>query len=310
MKGKQGKSAWLYFNTEADNDNIGTSSNVCFRADDIVSMGPTGDGVLTIYYKPIINQDASDPAGEIFTDRVDINLATNHTHFALMEVLTHHMNNTRPTFGGFVDVVDDHSVIVGGGAGSRTFASGLTTPIGVASKISNLIASCGSLTLGVKSAQPYRYLPDVGTGNGTPQIVSAGALASDRFYTNALTGDATFSFPDPAATPKGTTIVMVYLDNIGSGNTHTFNVHSNDTTFAIGSTVRVMPHDATRIAVVDFAAAGDATFTITGLNNGDGGIGTYLRAVNATGAQNGWIIDLVVTGQGACSAASAGTRFV
>jgi hypothetical protein len=273
-------------------------------------MGPTGDSVLTIYYKPPLNQDATDPYGEILTDRVDINLTTANTHFAVMELLIHNINNTRPTFDGFIDVVDDHTIIVGGGAGSRTLASGLTTPIGVASKISDLIATAGSITLGSQSSQPYRYLPDIGTGNGTPAIVSAGALANDRFYTNAVTGDATFTFPDPAASPKGSTITMLYIAAIGNGNTHTFNVHANDTTFAVGSTVRVMPHDATRVAVVDVAVAGDATFTHTGLTNGDGGIGSYWRATNATGAQNGWVIDFHAVGQGACSAASAGTRFV
>ena len=303
MKGKQGKSAWLYFNTQDDNDNIGTTSNVCFRADDIVSMGPTADGVLTIYYKPIINQDASDAAGEILTDRVDINLTTDHTHFALMEVLTHHMNNTRPSFGGFVDVVDDHTIIVGGGAGSRTFASGLTTPIGVASKISDLIASCGTLTLGTESAQAYRYLPDIGTHGGTPQIAAAGALAVDRFYTNALTATTAFTMPDPAATPKGSVITMVYIGNIGNTNEHTFTVHSNDTTFAIGSTLRAPAH-AARAGRVDVAVAADNIITITGATNGDGGVGTTLRFVNSTGAQNGWMVDAVIENQGNGSTAS------
>ena len=114
MKGKQGKSAWLYFNTEANSDNIGVATNVCFRADDIISMGPTGDGVLTIYYKPLVNQgNATDPAGEILTDRVDINLTTNNTHFAVMELLIHNINNTRPTFDGWIDVADDHTIIEG-----------------------------------------------------------------------------------------------------------------------------------------------------------------------------------------------------
>tara|TARA_R110002020_G_scaffold463190_1_gene683130 strand:- start:404 stop:1339 length:936 start_codon:yes stop_codon:yes gene_type:complete len=311
MKGKQGKSSWLYFNTEADSDSIGVGTNVCFRADDIISMGPTGDGILTIYYKPVHSRGSLGRGGEVHTDKVDINLATNHTHFALMEILTRHINNTRPTFTGWIDVADDHTIIVGGGAGSRTLASGLTTPIGAASKISDLIATCGSVTVGVTStAQHDNELPDIGTGNQAPTVVSAGALGANRHFTNALTGDTTFTFPDPAATAKGTTITMIYIAAIGNGNTHTFNVHGNDTTFALGSTVRVMPHDGTRVAVVDHAVSGDATFTITGLTNGDGGIGTTLRATNATGAQNGWIIDLVATGQGACSAASAGTRFV
>jgi hypothetical protein len=297
MKGKQGKSAWLYFNTEADSDNIGLTSNVCFRADDIVSMGPTGDGILTIYYLPVRARATSVKGGEVHTDKVDINLATNHTHFALMEILTHHMNNTRPTFTGWIDVADDHTQIVGGGAGSRTFASGLTTPIGVASKISDLIATCGTITIGDSGTGTHdNELPDIGTNNGTLAIVSAGALTPGRHYTNALTATSAFTMPDPAAGSKGDVITMIYIDNIGNTNEHTFTVHGNDTTFAIGSTIRSESRAAG--GYVDIAQAGDNIITITGATNGDGGKGTTLRWVNATGAQNGWIVDAVMVNQG------------
>ena len=304
MKGKQGKSAWLYFNTEANSDNIGVATNVCFRADDIISMGPTGDSVLTIYYKPPLNQgNATDPSGEILTDRVDINLTTANTHFAVMELLIHNINNTRPTFDGFIDVVDDHTIIVGGGAASRTVDSGLTTPAGVASKISDLIATAGSITLGSESSQPYRYLPDLGTHGSSPAILSAGALANDRFYTNALTATSAFTMPDPAASPKGSTIMVLYIGNIANTAEHTYQVHANDTTFAIGSTLRAPAH-AARAGKVDVAVAADNIITITGATNGDGGIGTTLRFVNSTGAQNGWMVDAVIENQGNGSTAS------
>jgi len=71
----------------------------------------------------------------------------------------------------------------------------------------------------------------------------------------------------------------------------------------------VQPHDATRIAVVDISVADDDEVKITGLNNGDGGIGTVLRFVNTTGETNGWAVEAIVLGQGACSAASATTVF-
>ena len=310
MEKNSGKYVWLYFNNEADNDNIGTSSNVCFRADDIVSMGPTSDTVLTIFFKSLRNQNTTS-AQEILTDKVQLTLTTANTHFAVMEILSKHINNSRPNFGGFIDVVDDHTQIVGGGAASRTLATGLTTPLGTATKLDPKIASCAGITLvGANLIAPQVELPDLGIGLGAPTVVSAGAMAINRHFTNAVTGDATFTFPDPAATPKGSVITMVYIAAIGNGNAHTFNVHANDTTFALGSMVRVQPHDATRIALVDVAVAGDASMTHTGLTNGDGGIGSFWRAVNTTGLRDGWAIDFEAKGQGACTAASAATRFV
>ena len=170
------KEVWLYFNTEADNDNIGVSSNVCFRAQDIVSMGPTGDSELTIFYKSIRNQNTAS-VDEILMDKVAITLTTANTHFALMEVLVKHINNTRPTFGGFIDVIDDHTVIVGGAAASRTLATGLTTPLGLASKLDNGISACGAIVVAAANAAVTNYkFPDIGTGGAAPTVLSgAGA---------------------------------------------------------------------------------------------------------------------------------------
>lgn len=303
---KKGKTSWLYFNTETDNDNIGVSSNVCFRADDIVSMGPTTDNELTIYFKSLRNRSGnsgSNNVDEVTTDLVTIRLVTNHTHFALMEVLCMHMNNTRPTFGGFVDVIDDHTVIVGGAAGSRTLATGLTKPDGVASKISPLILECRTIVLDTANSGGFSpAMPDVATFNSAPAPVSVGALTIGRHFTNALTATSAFSIPSAAGCAKGSIITMIYIDEIANAAEHTYTT-TTDTAFALGSMVRSSPSTA-RIGKVDVAAANDNVLTITGATNGDAGINSTLTFVNMTGATNGWAVDANLTYQGNGSAVS------
>ena len=64
------------------------------------------------------------------------------------------------------------------------------------------------------------------------------------------------------------------------------------------------PAHAARAGRVDVAVAADNIITITGATNGDGGVGTTLRFVNSTGAQNGWMVDAVIENQGNGSTAS------
>ncbi len=122
------RDVWLYFNTQADNDNIAASSNACFPAKNLVNMAPTGDSILTLYFKSMKNSRSNGGSEEVANDNVSLTLKTANTHFACMTAIAQAINNTRPTFDGFVDVADDHTVIVGGGALSRTAATGITFP--------------------------------------------------------------------------------------------------------------------------------------------------------------------------------------
>ena len=89
----------------------------------------------------------------------------------------------------------------------------------------------------------------------------------------------------------------------------TNNSGSTDTQFTLGSRVFVIGEDATRIPVIDTSVADDDEVRITGLTNGDGGIGTTLKFVNKTGTTNGWSVYAEIEGQAAKSAASATTDF-
>ena len=54
------------------------------------------------------------------------------------------INNTRPNFGGFIDVADDHTIIVGGAAASRTAATGITFP-GASTLAGAGISACATI---------------------------------------------------------------------------------------------------------------------------------------------------------------------
>ena len=122
------KDVYLYFNNEADNDNIATTTNGCFPAKNLVNMAPTGDSLLSLYFKSMMNSHTNGTSEEVVHDVVTLTLKTANTHLAAMTKIVQAINNQRPNFGGFVDVCDDHTVIVGGAALSRTAATGITFP--------------------------------------------------------------------------------------------------------------------------------------------------------------------------------------
>ena len=69
-------------------------------------------------------------------------------------------------------------------------------------------------------------------------------------------------------------------------------------------TVGADDNDSTRPGVVDEATTNDNILTITGLTDGDGGIGTTLKFVNLTGAANGWAVEATIVHRDKGNAAS------
>jgi len=304
----QPKEVWIYANTQADNDNLSNTSNVCFRASDIVAINPITDTAINIFFKPIRNSMESN-SNEIINDLVTITLTTANTHFEFIEVLMRHINNTRPTFSGFIDLVDDHTIIVGGAAASRTLASGLTSPEGLASKLTPLIAGAAGIGVAPPATTSHDYrLASFGTGSAAMSSTTAGELSRNTAYTNSETAAKAYTLPSAAAGRKGDWITVAYKASIGNGNLHSYHC-TTDAQFGLGSMITVQPCDATRIGVVDVSTTNDDEVQITGLTNGDGGIGTKLSFLNTTGLVNGWVVNAVIEGQGACSAASATSVF-
>ena len=106
------------------------------------------------------------------------------------------------------------------------------------------------------------------------------------------------TIPSAAAGKAGDWITVVYYVAAGNTNAHTYTT-TTDTAYALGSTIRTnRGSHADRIPLLDISEAGDNVITITGATAGDGGLGTYLKFVNLTGAAQGWAAEVYVTDQG------------
>ena len=122
----------MYFRGIVDEDNddgqAGSAAqltSVCLPARNITGIGPASDGTLTVYFKSVRNQPghAGASGDEIISDSITLNVTT-HRHKVVTDTILRAMTATGPMYGdGFIDVVDDCTVIVGGAAGSRTATS-------------------------------------------------------------------------------------------------------------------------------------------------------------------------------------------
>ncbi len=180
------KNVWLYFNTEVNDDNVSATSNCCFPAKNLVGMTPTGNSVTTLQFKSMKNVTAA------ATDTVALNLGTANTHLDVMKTITRAINNTRPTFDGFVTVADDLTTIVGGAAGTATteYLSG---------QEAGKIATCGAIDVAVASNSAVVATSD-GAGTGT--------VPGGGFWNVSSTNDAHI-----VILPAATLGTVVYLNS-------------------------------------------------------------------------------------------------
>ena len=74
------KDVYLYFNNEADNDSIATTTNGCFPAKNLVNMAPTGDSLLSLYFKSMMNTHTNGTSEEVVHDVVTLTLDTANTN--------------------------------------------------------------------------------------------------------------------------------------------------------------------------------------------------------------------------------------
>ena len=194
------KNVWLYFNTEADDDNVGASTNCCFPAKNLVGMVPQANGVLQLQFKSMRNHTSA------ATDTVLLTLSANNTHLDVMKTILRAINDTRPTFGGFKVVADDLTTIVGGAAGSATteYMSGQET---------GKISACGTIDV---AAASNGTITATDAGDGT------GVIPGGGFYTVNADSDANHIVTLPAPVP-GTT---VWLNTVGDSTG--FEIRSTD----------------------------------------------------------------------------------
>jgi len=113
-----------------------------------------------------------------------------------MKTISRAINNTRPTFDGFITVADDLTTIVGGAAGTAT-----TEYVTTGSQETGSIGSCGTIDIAVATNSAITATAD-GTGTGT--------IPGGGFYTtDSANDDHIVILPAPVA---GT---VVYLNSIG-----------------------------------------------------------------------------------------------
>ena len=137
-------------------------------------------------------------------------------------------------------------------------------------------------------------------------VTSLTAAANTVYHQAALTDNCTVTLPTQANSSVGDFIKFILTGAIATTKVLKFGVANEF--FAAGSTLTV-PNgsDTTRISVVSVANGTSNDFlNITGLNNGDGGIGSTVDFLYNGSA---WEAKAVVYGQGTGAVASANTGF-
>tara|TARA_Y100000593_G_scaffold56694_1_gene105720 strand:+ start:230 stop:1042 length:813 start_codon:yes stop_codon:yes gene_type:complete len=97
------KNVWLYFNVEADDNNLNVGAdytNGMFNAKNLIAMTPDTDTALSFIFKSMINDSSARH------DFVMVTLKDANTHLDVIKNLTRAINNTSPSFDGFINVAD------------------------------------------------------------------------------------------------------------------------------------------------------------------------------------------------------------
>tara|TARA_R100000458_G_C8248727_1_gene226080 strand:+ start:191 stop:949 length:759 start_codon:yes stop_codon:yes gene_type:complete len=188
------KNVWLYFNNEADDDNITSSSNCMFPAKALKGMTPTSDTILFLTFDSMRNVTSST------TDSVGLTLSANNVHLDVMKTILRNLNNTRPNFNGFVNVADDLTTIVGGSADAKLSKYITDSNNQEAGSISNV----ASMSIKTASNGAITATAD-GTGTGT--------VPQGGFYTVSSTDNAHI-----VILPAAVAGTVVYLNSEGEAS--------------------------------------------------------------------------------------------
>ena len=282
---------WLYFATQADEANLnGIDDVVCLPADNLVSISPTANNTVALYFKSV--KDNS-PLGAY--DSVVLDTVVGDA-FEVANELVRYINKTAPT-DGFIVVADDTVVQDPGDADiPAVYAHGSITGVN-AINVSNDVITKHDFGWGLH----------VGVAP-TAQPGDASTLAVNTHYSFGTGSALGYRIPAATAGRAGDWISVLYTARINNGAAHTFTT-TTDTAYALGSLIRVAAGPSARSGFVDIATTDDNIITITGADDGDGGIGTRLMFRNLTGLANGWAVECVVEGEDDCTAATADTLF-
>ena len=193
------KRVWLYFNTQADDDNIGTGApsdpftNAMYPAENLLGIKPITDNRLKFTFKSIIN-DAS-----ARRDTIVVQLQDDNTHLDVIKNITRAINNTTPTFDGFICIADDLVTKVDGTTVRPEYITDNRQDPG-------FITSIASISI-------FNYSRGNGTTNSFTAALAAGVNAGDTQLTQGgyynVGSDADNKILTLPAPVKGT---VVWLD--------------------------------------------------------------------------------------------------
>ena len=292
------KHKMLFFRTQADEASVdGIDDQLCIPASRFVSMSPQSATLLDILFRSVKNNDMSNN-GQLTYDKVTLTVTQGDIQ-EVMDALISYFNSGNNS-DGFVVIADDCTT-----TDSATTALDDQTIGAVYAHPS--ISGVQSITVADKL---YRStMPMLGTGNATMTAISATELSVNTHYKGSTSTNLAMTIPAASAGRAGDWITVTYTAVISNGQAHTYTCTSDDTSFAAGSVLIGLPGaddaDGTRVGRVDeCSGSGDNVITITGLTDGDGGIGTTLKFVNMTGGVNGWAVEGIITHQDDGDAAS------
>ena len=285
---------WLYFAAQVDEvNNNGIDDSVCFPAKNLVSISPTANNTVTMYFESV-KRNKLIHSDTIPMDSVSLTTIVGDA-FEVANDLVRYINSY-PHSDGFIVIADDTTT-------TDDYLLADETITGVYAHRS--ITAVDTITIG--GATYDAKMPSLGIGNAAMTAISATTLTVNKAYKGSVATNLAMIIPSAAAGKAGDWITVVYNSVINNGQAHTYS-GATDTNYALGSFIRVEAgaddNDSTRPAVVDLAVVNDDVITLTGLTDGDGGIGTTLKFINTSGAADGWAVECIVRGQGKQSAAS------
>lgn len=281
---------FLYFSLATDEANIHTTT-AAFPADNLVSIAPTANNTVEMKFKSM-----EDNAHLGAYDSVVLNTVIGDAFEVARELVR--IINSNPHSDGFITIADD---VVTQDPGDATLSAIYAHPS---------ITSVNAINIDITAADSINdQVPVLHAGVVPTAQPSTGATLAVNSHYNMSTGTAmAYRIPSAAAGRAGDWISVLYTARINNGVAHTYTT-TTDTEYRIGSIIRVTPGSSARTGFVDVSVSSDNVLTITGLDDGDGGIGTRLMFRNMTGEVNGWAVECVVEGEDDNNAATADTLF-
>ena len=285
---------WLYFVQETDEANlVNFSDAACFPAKNLVSISPTANNRVTLYFESVHN---SHPLAA--KDSVVLETIVGDAFEVANEIAKY--ISARNTGVPFIVIANDLTTADPGDA--------TLTPHYIHPSITGVNSINISDDIWDGGKADYHLSLHSGT---TPTASPANDtfLALNTHYAmdvNSL-GARALKIPLSIEGRAGDWISVLFTSDLGNEIVYTFT--AADTNYMIGSTLFVPPADA-RTAVVVSSDGNDKIVKITGATNGDGGRGTTVVFRNTTGEANGWAVQAVVQGQGNLSVASSNTTIL